>query len=176
MSDTINTYNPRRPAWYVTWNSFELGQSGEVDPTSWKMSKTAITRGTTGKVVLGHFFDGAEGEIKAQVKDLNVTAFVALCPWMTVSTNQILVPSTMNVNMYSFAQKLTLHPMDKGDATEDLIFPKAVPSVPVNAKRDGQKDDLWEIMFTIYPDLSQLQTATPKLVYGWVGSSTPSDE
>jgi hypothetical protein len=46
--------------------------------------------------------------------------------------------------------------MWRAGTPQDLEFPKAVPIQSMNLKRDGENDDVWEIIFKIFPDRSQL--------------------
>lgn len=161
-------YAPRRTSWVPTWNGIKLGTTMEVDPQL-KLMLDAIRRGTTGKVVLGHWVSGVEGTIKIQCPDVGATLFTAINPFAPS-----LAPTVFNDNLYAYAHLLNLHPLDMGaTTTEDLNFPKAAPVSCATVKRSGDKDEMLVVEFWIYPDLSQLITSTPKIVQGYQGATAP---
>jgi hypothetical protein len=164
-------YTPRRTAWDVTWNANGLGTVYEVNPDL-KLITDPIRRGTTGKVILGHWIIGLEGVIKVQCADLTLPLQQQMFPWWTSGAIP-LVPETPQQNMYQYAQELVLHPHDLPAATttEDVHLIKTVPMQILNIKRDGVKDEVFEVTFQPYPDLSRLQAATPFLDYGYIGTT-----
>lgn len=173
MSDVV--YTPRRTTWAPKWNGNALGTTMEVDPAL-KLQMEPITRGTTGKIVLGYWITGLEGSIKCTLPDISSTLLTNLLPFTAGAAggSAPLHPVGFNVNLYSLAQELVLHPVDLGaDVSQDLHFPKSAPVNPVNVKRDGTKDDLWQVEFVIFPDLSQLIASSPKVVMGYMGATAP---
>lgn len=174
MSD--NVYTPRRNNWNVKWNGSSLGTVYQIDPSGLKWVLDAITRGTTGKVVLGHWFIGMEGTIKIQCADVTLLIEESLgFPWGQQSGAYSMSPMTPNTNLYQYAQLLNLHPTDVavGTLTEDINLIKTVPiSPPTKIKRDGVKDDVYEVEFQVYPDVNRLMTEQ-QLVYGYLGSTAP---
>ncbi len=163
-------YTPRRTTWDGKWNGNGLGTSMEIDPAL-KYQMEPIVRGTTGKLILGHWIYGLVGSIKINIPDISPTQLSNLSIWATDSG---AMHPTSVINAYSVAQPLILHPHDMGDTTQDLVFPKAVPSNPVNMKRDGMKDDIWVVEFMIYPDLAKLFASPSVIVMGYVGSTEPT--
>lgn len=170
-----NAYTPRRTTWDPKWAGDGLGTSMEIDPAV-KLQLEPIVRGTTGKIVLGYWIIGIEGSIKCNLPDVSPTLLAKLAPW-TAGANAgslPLHPVAFQANLYDFAQMLILHPHDMGaDVTQDLHFPKAAPVSTINMKRAGTADDVWVVEFMVLPDLAQLQTATPKLVMGYMGATAP---
>jgi hypothetical protein len=164
----MTTPTGRMTDWDVTWNSIALGTFNEVDPSKLKMTLEPITRGTTGKTILGHMVTGLEGTLTVQCMDVTSTLINDLQPWQTAGE---IIPSTPNQDLYSYAQVLTLHPHDVAAAThtEDLNFIKAVPISVIQLKRDGGKQDMLIAEFQLYPDRAQIVGTPPKVVYGYVG-------
>ena len=167
-------YNARRTAWDVTWHAIALGTVYLVQPDL-KLVLDPITRGTTGKIVLGHWANGLEGSIKCQFADVARTIQEVNVPWFAgvAGTDSIpLTPATPYTNLYQYAQELILHPHDLTSSNkEDVHLLKAVPIQLPNMKRDGKSDDVYEGEFYFYPDLTQLQASPPVLKYGYIGDT-----
>jgi hypothetical protein len=173
MSDV--TYTPRRSAWDIKWHNIGLGTVYGVKPDL-KLILDPIKRGTTGKIILGHWIIGLEGSIKAALADVTRQQMEIACPWFAGVTgvdSVPLTPMTVNTNLYSYAQELILHPHDLPATSlkEDIHLIKAVPMQIPNMDRDGEKDDAFNTEFTFYPDLSRLQASPPVLVYGYIGDT-----
>lgn len=164
------TYNPRRTAWNVTWNAAGVGTVYEVQPDlSYELEP--IKRASTGKIVLGEWIVNLKGMVKVQLADVQLALEQAMAPWWSVGSIPLMPTSAPPVNIYQYAQELILHPVDQGaTTTEDLHLTKTVPMKPVSMKRQGEKDDLWEMEFRIFPDVGRLQAATPFLTFGYVGN------
>jgi hypothetical protein len=161
MSVTVS--NIRRCNWDVTWNAVPLGGVDEVDPDM-ELLTEPITVGSIGKVELGSRYIGLNALIKVQLREVTRTAMEKLLPWFAGSPGAAInLAPAINVDLYTYAQTLLLHPTSGASGTtEDLNFPKAVPMQSMKLKRDGENDDVWDIIFKIFPDRSQL----PALVYG----------
>jgi hypothetical protein len=156
----------RRTNYQVLWKAtspIDLGLVDEVDPSGIKMIFDPITTGSTGKKnKLGDRFVGIEGMIKIQLRQLNLNNYESLMPW--ASTAPYALSPLLNADMYTFADQLTLHPVDMLTATtEDIIFTSACPITLPLPKRDGAKDDVWEMMFAIYPNRTTMST-TPLVI------------
>jgi len=161
------TYTPRRTTWDPTWNGNALGTTNKVT-NELKYNVEPITRGTTGKMVLGHWVYGLMGLVRTELPDVGPTLFTNINPF--ASDSGIMHPSTV-INLYNYAQLLTLHPHDLGATTEDQNFVKAVPLKPQTLDRDGVKDDVLIVDWWIYPDLSKLFATPSVIVFGWMGAS-----
>jgi hypothetical protein len=173
MADVV--YTPRRTTWDPTYNGNKLGTSLEID-LALKLMLSPITRGTTGKLVLGQWVDGLTGSIKMQLPDVSPTLLTNLSDYATGSpTATPLHPTAIGVNLYDVAKVLTLHPHDMGtDLTQDLHFPHAANTIPVNCfKRDGAKDDVYAVEFFVFADLAELFATPPKIVFGYMGATAP---
>lgn len=174
MADTTNAYRPRRTIWVVSLGQpnsrFYFGQINEADPNM-QFELDPITRGTSGKHVLGFWITRLNAMPKIKIPDTTLAAFKKACPWYASGASVPLVPSAVNPNLYTYADLLTFHPLDMAaDTTEDINFNKAVPMSPTaNVNRNGVKDDEWELGFHVFPDLTKLQAATPTVVYGSIG-------
>lgn len=163
--------NARLTDWDATWNSVPLGLLNKVKPDI-KIEKEPIKRGTTGKHILGHFITAGTMVISAEIPAPTLAIVRSLCPWFT-SGQVNMLPTAMNVNLYTYVQTLTLHPHDVPIATttEDNIFPKAVPMWAFNLERDGDKEEIWTIEFIVYPDFDQLIASPPVVSYGYIKNS-----
>lgn len=169
-----NPYTPRRTSWDPTWNGWEMGTNMSATPDL-KITLKPIKRGQTGDLILGHWITGMEGMISIECADMTRLLQEKMFPWFAGSAGVDsipLLPSGLNVNLYSYAQELILHPHDGADAKQDLHLIKAVPVSAVKLpKRDGIKDDLYNIDFYVYPDVSRIQASPPEVIYGYVGDT-----
>jgi hypothetical protein len=169
-----NSFTARKTAWDITFASFNMGTTNKVDPSKLKFITEPIWRGTTGgpKNELGDFIIGLTGGISADIMDVTLAAFEAAAPWWS-SGSVMMVPETINTDMYSYAALLTLHPHDEADTNQDLNFLNAVAMTPPGTPaRDGSKNDVWTVEFKIYP--SRTYVLEGKLVYGYVGGTAPT--
>lgn len=169
MGDVTKT---RRTMWATTFGTTDLGFADEVAPDL-KLMLEPIVVGSMGKVKLGSRYVGLSPDSKVTV-DLRETGTLRatlqkLMPWATQTAGALLtLTPPVNVDLYTYAAALVLHPIDKGAVLdEDISLLKACPVNAYNIKRDGQKDDVWRVEFEPYPDRSQFST-TGILVYGSV--------
>jgi hypothetical protein len=156
----------RRTNFQCLWKATspnDLGLVDDVDPSGVKLILDPIMTGSTGKKnKLGDRVVGFEGLIKIQLRQLNLNNYETLMPW--AATAPYALTPLLNVDMYSFADQLTLHPVDMLTATtEDIIFTNAVPITLPLPKRTGGNDDLWEMTFAIYPNRTTMST-TPLVI------------
>ena len=169
MGDIANT---RRTNWNPTWSGTSLGYVDEVDP-DFEIDTESVMVGTFGKMVLGERIVGIKGKIKVQVRESTLAIMQTLCPWWSSGIIP-LTPTGLNIDYYTYADVLTLHPADLAVATvnQDLNFLKAVPIRPPagNFKRSGEKDDVWPVEFLVFPDRTKLALDPPQMVYGYVGA------
>jgi hypothetical protein len=161
------TIKARKTAWYVFWNNNCPGTVMKVQP-GLKYKLEPIKRGTTGLIVLGHFVTHLEGAPKIQFADVDGSLVKLLLPWQT---NGEIFPPTPNSDLYQWAQPLILHPADLplDNNGEDLTLAKTVPSTPYELPRDGEKDDMYEVEFQVYPIREKILGVPPQAIYGWVG-------
>jgi hypothetical protein len=158
--------NTRKGAWDVTWNSVAIGAVDEVDPTGLMIKLDEIKVGSMGDTVLGRRIIGLEGVIKVQMREIVVANLQALMPWWS-SGAIALNPAANNVDVYTYAELLNLHPQEEGASTAlDINLLKVFPKIPVGWKRDGNNNELISIEFEPYPDRDQF----PLKVYGYVGA------
>lgn len=168
----MGSTNLRRTNWDPTWSSTALGLQNKVNPDL-KLMLDPITTGTTGKVILGYRIVGLEGKVSIVVRETTLALIRKLAaPWWS-SGLVPLVPSAINVDLYSYAALLTLHPHDlgAGTVTEDINLLKTVPVNAYHLERDGVKDDEWMVDFMVFPDRSLLEASPPTLVYGYIGAA-----
>jgi hypothetical protein len=160
---SYNVARTRLTNYDVTWNSVALGSVDKVTPDL-KMKTVPIKVGSVGDVVLGERIIALEGTIKVEAREIDRAQYAALMPWS--STGSIpLLPATVHEDLYSYAEILTLHPIDLASATtEDITLIKAVPMVEF-FDSDGKKDNNALVTFSFYPDRTQL----PTLAYGYLG-------
>lgn len=162
--------NARLTSWDAIWNAVPLGLLDKVKPDI-KLEMEPIKRGTTGKHILGHFITASTIKITAEIPAPTLAIVRSMCPWFT-SGQVPMMPAAMNVDAYTYAQSLTLHPHDVVSATtEDMIFPKTVPMWAFNLERDGDKEEVWQIQFIVYPDFDQLIASPPVVSYGYIKNS-----
>jgi hypothetical protein len=162
--------NARETNWDGKWATIPFGLINQVNPDL-KLTLSPIKRGTTGKHVLGHFISALEGDVSVEIPAPSLTIIKAMTPWYSTGTQIFFVPPAMNVNLYTFAQPLVLHPhdVDAADLTQDLTLVKAAPMSAFNLTRDGDKEEIWKLMFFPYPDFDQLVASPPVVSYGYLG-------
>ena len=150
----------RRAAFVVSFNSVNMGLVDEVDPSGLKFELEGIFTGSTGKKnKLGDRVVGVGGTIKIQFRQLSLVMYQALAPWNAGAVPIALIPP-LNTDLYTFSLPLLLHPDDLGAVTtEDITFPHACPIRLPLPKRGGDKDDVLEIEFAIYPDRAAFNTS-----------------
>lgn len=169
-----NATQLRRTAYQVTWATSptptDFGFVDAVDPAL-DLKLDPITTGTTGKLILGWRVVGLEGTIKMQMRQTTLANFKVVMPWY-VSGSVPLVPPTPNVDLYTYAAQLQLHPVDLAAATvtEDVYMLKAVPMQSFKLKRDGKGDDIYEVSWGFFPDRTKLALDPPQVVYGYIGT------
>lgn len=159
-NQTITPSNTRRTNYDVLWGSHELGGVDKVDPKM-ALLLDPVSIGSLGKMKLDDRFIGLEDGalVSVQVREITRTRIEKLVPWFSGSPGALvpMVPSVNTLLANSYAAALVLHPRDKTtDTSEDIKFYKTVPVQSVQLSRDGRADDVWEILFRIYPDLSKL--------------------
>lgn len=159
-NQTITPSNTRRTNFDVLWGTHELGGVDKVDLSKIALLLEPVKIGSLGNMKLDDRFIGFEDGalITVQCREITRTRIEKLVPWFSGSPGALvpLAPSVNTLMSNSYAAALVLHPRDKADASEDVKFYKAVPVQSVNLSRDGKADDVWEITFRIYPDLSKL--------------------
>jgi hypothetical protein len=153
----------RRCNWNVTYNSVDLGGVDSVEPDI-ELITEPIKVGTVGVAELGSRFVGANILIKVQARQITRAIIEKLIPWSGSAGAAIDLAPPINTDLYTYAQVLLLHPTDAGNTAQDISFTKAVPTRSMSLKRDGENDDLWDLVFKCFPDRSQL----PALKYGTV--------
>ena len=122
-------------------------------------------------MVLGHRFLGLMGEIKIDVLEIGPELFAKVFPWAVPGPSGLSLTPPLNVDLYDYARLLVLHPTDRpGDNTEDLWLAKAAAASRMDVTKSGQKDDMWQIGFQIYPDRDFLFAEPPEVVYGGIGT------
>lgn len=164
----------RRTFWKILWgdsSAYDMGLMQDVD-VNLSVKLDPITTGTTGMHVIGHRIVALDGQIVASAVECDLTTIQKMIPWYS-SGSIPLLPAAANVDLYSYAQLLNLHPTDIAAAThtQDLNLIKATPLWAYKVKRDGRKDEVWQIPFMIYPNRTKL-LATPQVIeYGYVGDA-----
>jgi hypothetical protein len=162
----------RRAGWNVKWGTtpFDFGFVDKVEPAL-DMKLDPITTGTTGKLILGYRFVGLEGTIKIQTRETTLSAFQKAAPWWS-SGSVPVVPGALHVDLYTYADVLTLHPSDLPAATvnQDLIMLKACPMNAFKLPRDNKNDDVYELSFCLFPDRTKLAQDPPVIAYGYIGT------
>src|SRR5687768_11026314 len=112
--------NTRRTNHSVKWlgSPYDLGFVDEVNPDI-KIITEPIMVGTFGKVKLGDRIIQLDGQIHVDCREITEELIKKMMPWWSSGVVP-LIPSTLNVDYYSYAALLTLHPEDKGaDVDED---------------------------------------------------------
>jgi len=165
-----NIARVRSPGTYdITWGSLFLGSMDEVDPSAMEMVTKPIKVGSIGDVELGQWVIALKGPLKSVAREIDITQYQGLMPWY--STGSIsLTPATWHKDLYSYAQQLTVHPIDVSGTAEDITLLMAFPMIKF-PKRNGEdeKTDL-EIDWLYWPLRTQLTTpGSPLLCYGYVG-------
>lgn len=167
MSVTVG--NIRRTNYDVTFGGADLGGLDKVDLSKLALLLEPVKVGTTGNMKLDDRYVGLEDKaaITIQVREVTRAMIEKAFPWFSGTTGAAAVELTPVVNTLvaaTYAAALILHPHDMGaTVTQDIEIYKAVPASPP-VSRDGTKDDVWEITFMVYPDLSKL----PNSCYGRV--------
>lgn len=166
----------RRTDWDVTWKKVPAGLVDEVDPAL-KIDLAPIKFGTTGDHVLGYWIKSVTGDIKVEFRQISLGVFEAYTPWGNGSGSILLLPTSPNIDLYAFADLLTLHPHDMPDTSEDMNFLKASPtSLPAAITRNGSKDDVWKLSFCVFPDRDLITGSPGVIAYGWIGDpGSPPD-
>jgi hypothetical protein len=160
-----------KASWYADGtNPTFLGWCDEINPNI-KIVTRDIRVGSLNKVLVGKRVVGLEGVIQLQMREIHPDLVLKLMPW-TDSSKRELSPAKV-VDLYTYAQKLLLHPADLAesgqgvDLTHDLTLVKTVPCTPYRIARDGEKPDVWAVDFEIFPDRTKL----PDFYYGYMGAA-----
>jgi hypothetical protein len=155
----IDVTQTRRSNYNVSWNSIDLGGVNKVDLSKLELLLEPVKIGSLGNMKLDDRFIGLKDEsiISVEIRQVTRTIIEKLVPWFSGSTGALvpLVPP-VNTLIGTYAQILLLHPRDVADVSQDVKLYKTVPIQAFNLTRDGTKDDVWEIMFMIYPDITKL--------------------
>ena|SRR5689334_9099638 len=162
-----NAANLRRTSYQALWGDsspFDFGFVDLVNPAL-DLKLDPIQTGTTGKLILGYRPVALEGYVSLIVREITLTMLQKAAPWWSSGAIP-LIPSAANVDLYTYAQLLKLHPVDQGaTTTQDLNLVKAVPMQAFKLQRDNKNDDAYELRYCFFPDRSQL----PSIVYGTIG-------
>jgi hypothetical protein len=147
----------------VTWASFNFGAIDKITIAP-KPNLKPIKVGSVGDVILGHRLISLDFELKVEAREISLATLQAIMPWYTSGAIP-LMPTVAHTDLYSFADVLTLHPIDQGvTTTQDYNFLKVVPLIE-DESADGENDNKLLTGFMVYPDRAQL----PALVYGYRG-------
>lgn len=151
----------RRTNYDVTWGTHDLGGLDKVDLSKLELLLDPVAIGSAGKMKLDDRFIGlTDGSvISVQVREVTRTRIEKLMPWFSGSAGAeiALVPAVNTLVSATYAAALLLHPRDKvANDGEDYELFKTVPIQAFNLSRDGKEDDVWEVLFRIYPDISKL--------------------
>ena len=159
----------RRTSWDVSAAGTDIGGVDEVDPSGIKLEKDPVRVGTAGKIKLDDRVIGIQdgSVVKIQFRETATWAKMKLMfPWLGAGTD--LVPPT-GALMTAYAVQWILHPHDKpADTSEDIVLYKAVPRQGYAIKRDGTKDDVFEVELEPYPDPTKVGTSANP--YGKIGA------
>jgi hypothetical protein len=173
MADqTIDITKTIRTNWDVKWNSLPLGGCNKVDLSKLALLLEPVKIGSLGNMKLDDRVIGLEdgAMIGVEVREITRAQIELAMPWFagtTVTGTIQLMPPINTLLANAYAHALVLHPRGEGDVNQDITLTKTVPVQLFNLSRDGTKDDVWELMFRIYPDLSVTPPANP---YGHVGA------
>jgi hypothetical protein len=146
--------------WFLTGTNFvDLGGLDTVDPTGLKLLLDPVKVGPGGKMKLDDWVDGLEdgSVIKTQVREISRGRIEALAPWFsgTAGASMAMGPAA-GTRMSQWAHPLVLHPTDVATSAQDLEIYLALPKGPFAAARDGQKFDVWEMEWVVYPVISKV--------------------
>jgi len=113
---------------------------------------------------LGDKVIGIKPSFKCVLQEITADNLALAFPWSD-GDSIALAPETLGVDLYDYAVKCTLHPIDMGDdASQDYTFLKAVP-IGHTRKSDGKTQDGIPMTWKVYPDRDQL----PTIVLGYIG-------
>lgn len=160
---SVTVANLRRCNWDVTYNAVALGGVDLVEPDI-ELVTAPIKVGSIGEAELGSRFLFANILIKVQAREITRAIIEKLIPWSAGVGAAIELAPPINTDLYTYGQVLLLHPTDAGNTAQDISFTKAVPIQSMSLKRDGENDDVWDLVFKCFPDRAQL----PALKYGTV--------
>jgi len=160
----------RRTNYDVSFKASSLGGLNKIDLSKLELLLAPVQAGTTGAMklddrVLG-FTDGAQ--VTVQVREVTRVMIEKAFPWFTGTTGTAAIELSPPINslLNQYAGALVLHPHDLAVdvITQDIEFYKALPIQPP-ISRDGMADDVWDLVFKIYPDVSKIAANTVSM-YG----------
>ena len=173
MSDqAVDITKTVRTNWDVLYNSVALGGLNKVDLSKLALLLEPVKIGSLGNMKLDDRVIGLEDGalISVEIREITRAKIEAALPWVsgTTVTGRIpLLPPINTLLSNAYAHALVLHPRGAADVNQDITLLKAVPVQLFNLSRDGTKDDVWELMFRLYPDMSITPPANP---YGYIGA------
>ncbi len=167
----MTAYNASRfraPGDYdITWGSIFMGAVDEVDPSGIEM-ETKIIKVVDGRRCPGRMDRRPKGDDQGHdpgnrrdaVPELKTLVCVGLIP---------MIPATFHADLYSYAQKLTLHPTDVSGTAEDITLLKSFPMFKFPKRKGDDEDTHIEAEWRFWPDRSQLVPGSLLLAYGTIG-------
>jgi hypothetical protein len=167
----------RREMYDVSYGGHALGGLQKVDLSKLVMMLDAIMIGSFGKLKLDDRFVGLEAGAQVSIDVVQTNRQMINLAIATgtpgVGTTEVpLVPATLNTLMSAtYGKALLIHPRSKlTDVSEDLELYKTV-QVGAPISRTGTADDVWTLVFNVYPDMTKLAAGTENPYGRWKAGS-----
>lgn len=155
-----NAANLRRFDYNCVWNSIDHGYVDAVmiDP---QLAYSDKKVGSLGKVILGAWGDAGDPIVEVELREITRTLLEKMAYWFAGSAGQaVKLSPPAGVDIYTYAQLLTLHPTDiaGGTTSQDVTLLKAVPIWGMKLTVNGENDAVYKMRFRGFPDRSGLPT------------------
>lgn len=172
-SGGLNVGQTRRTGWQVIWNSIDFGG---FDKVGWGLKpfvQPIIIPSVSPLPLDGRIMGLApDSKITLVLRQVTIANIAACIPGLVSNAGGIVPPpgtedTYNNAREYTYAQLMTLHPIDMGsDTSQDFNLTKMVPRLPA-IDHSMDKDSTISVDFIPYPDQSRL----PEMYYGYIGSA-----
>lgn len=115
--------------------------------------------------VMGQVLIGVQITLNFTLREITLANLAKAYPWYTSPGEPQLMPTSLGVDLYDYADQVALHPRDAADNTQDIVLYKAVVTGEVQLEGNGEDDFGIPMELVAFPDRSEL----PDLVIGQIG-------
>jgi hypothetical protein len=170
-----DTKNVKLGVCTISYDGKDLGYTQGGVQVSVKTDTHKVNIDQFGKTTVNELIMSRDVSVKVPLAETTLENLVAIMPGATLVTGaggekSVDVGVGIGVDLLSIAKELRLHPVSKpaNDYSEDFVIPLAATSGALDFSYDVEKERLYSVDFTGYPD-----PVTKKLFSVGVAPVTP---
>lgn len=155
-----DTKNVKLGVCTITYAGVDLGYTQGGVQVSVKTDTHKVNIDQFGKTTVNELIMSRDVSVKVPLAETTLENLVEIMPGATLVTDATTQAKSVDVNvgigvdLLSIAKELRLHPVSKAanDYSEDFVIPLAATSGALDFSYDVEKERLYSVDFTGYPD------------------------